>query len=414
MASKKLLSGFVATLLLAALMLVSVSAAASVDNKLVTITDLEVSGVDVLGANTPVAEVNGDTIPVRVQFKADMIGSEVNDVRVTAWISGSRAKTVTTTRFDVLPGLTYAKTLAVPVPQDLNDDETEASYTLYVEVESRADGVLSDAEVDVAVLRESYELSVLDVDYNTEIKAGEVLALDVVLKNTGRNFADDAFVVAKIPALGIQDKAYFGDLSATDVSDPDKENTHERRLALRVPSTAPAGIYVVEVEAYNEDSITTITRKVVIKSSSSDTMAVSPVTSKVISAGSSEEYSMTLVNAGNTVQVYQLVVDSSSGLNVDVDESVVVIPAGSSKTVKFDVSADKQGSYNFVVNVHSGSEIVKTETYAVKVEGSTFGGNATVLLTVILAIIFVVLLVVLIVLLTRKSEKTEEFSESYY
>ena len=108
---------------------------------------------------------------------------------------------------------------------------------------------------------------------------------------------------------------------------------------------------------------------------------------------------------------------SSSGLNVEVSEPVVAVPAGTSKTVKIMASAEKAGKYDFAVNVHSEGELVKEEKFTLDTEGSNAratAGNATVLLTVILAIVFVVLLVVLIVLLTRKPEKSEELGESYY
>ena len=121
---------------------------------------------------------------------------------------------------------------------------------------------------------------------------------------------------------------------------------------------------------------------------------------------------------GDLPAEYFVVDSSDENLNVNVDESVVAIPAGSSKTVKVDVSAQKAGKYNFAVDVNSGADLVKSQQFAANVEGSSAGkalsGNTAVVLTVVLAIIFVVLLVVLIVLLTRKPEKSQELGESYY
>jgi len=418
MTSKKVLASFVAVFALAILMIAGVSAAAT--NQHVTINDVEVSGVDVLGGSA-IAEFSGSTVPVRVQFVADNLpGTESQDVRVKAWISGSAGNAAVTDRFDVLEGRTYTRTLSVPISDDLDDDETEEDLTLTVLIESKDDGTLSEIEIDLTVQKESYLLEVLDVDMSSEVSAGNALLVDVVLKNTGRRFADDTFVVAKIPALGVEDRAYFGDLSSVDqpledgTSDRlDKENTNERRLALRIPSNAPAGIYVVEIVAYNEDSITSVTKKVVVSGSSANTMVLSSVHSKTFAVGEVQEYSITLVNAGDKVVVYELVVDSS-GLDVTVDEPIVAVPAGTSRTVKLAVVADSEGKKSFAVNVHSGTELVKTESFTANVEGGSIGGNATVLLTVILAIIFVVLLIVLIVLLTKQPEKSEEFGESYY
>src|SRR3989338_7224450 len=96
---------------------------------------------------------------------------------------------------------------------------------------------------------------------DSEAKAGDVLAIDVVLKNRGSHFSEDTFVVVRIPALGIQDRAYFGDLAPVDepVYDyfgedyiqSDEVDSAERRLFLKIPSSAPVGVYVVEVEAVN-------------------------------------------------------------------------------------------------------------------------------------------------------------------
>lgn len=398
----------------------NVLAAADIDNGLVSVTEIEVDGVEVVGtSNTPVAEISGDTIPVRIQFTADNFPSDMNvaeDVRVKAWISGSRENAAVTARFDVLEDRTYTKLLSVSLPSDLDDDELDEELMLNIVIESKNDGDLADVNVDLTVSRESYRLDVLDVDMSNNVRAGETLAVDVVLKNIGRQFADDAFVRVTVPELGIEDRAYFGDLSSTDQSDPDKENTNERRLFLRIPENAAAGLYTVQVDAFNEDSITTLTQRVLVEGATADTRVISSVDSKTFSAGETASYSVTIVNAGNSIQVYEVVVDTtSSGLSVTADQPVVAVPAGSSRTVNLMANADDDGKYTFAVNVHSGSELVAREVYSANVEGTSIdAGNTTVLVTVILAIVFVVLLVVLIVLLTRKPERQEELGESYY
>ncbi len=389
-----------------------------------TITDVEINGVPVVSEGAVISDIElsnfaGERVPVLIVFKADdSIGGstegEVEDVRVEAWVSGERDEVVKSERFDVIAGKSYTRVISLEMPIDL-DDELDETRKLEVVVESRTD--TADTKIiDLSVQRESYLLEILDVDMSSEVKTGDVLTLDVVTKNRGRHESDDTFVRARIPALGLEDKAYFGDLSARDQEDPDKFDSAERRLFLRIPAGTPAGVYDVEVEAFNEDSIVSVTRRVVVVGAGQDSIVVSPVMSKVIAPGEVGEYSVTIVNAGSRVQVYELVLETSSGLTVNVDEPIVAIPAGTSRTVVVGASADKADSYNFAVNVHSDGQLVKRESFTAKVEGSAFGtaGNTTVLLTVILAIIFIVLLVVLIVLLTRKPEKSEEFGESYY
>jgi len=186
-----------------------------------------------------------------------------------------------------------------------------------------------------------------------------------------------------------------------------------------VPSNAPAGLYLVELEVYNADSVSTMSKKVSIVNGASDNSAfVASANSKTFAVDEKAEYSLTLVNSGSNIRVYELVPETSASLTVDLDKNVVAVPAGASETVTLTAAASREGKYNFAVDIYSDGELVKKYNFLASVEGKSSTGlasNATLVLTVILAIIFVVLLIVLIVLLTRKPEnKAEEFGESYY
>jgi len=402
METKKLLVSFVTVLALAIMSVASASAFGY-------ITSVEVNGVEALhGAE--IADFAGQTLPVRVIFQAY---EDASDVRIKAWISGEKEYAVSTDRFDVIANKMYSRLLSVELPSKIDPSE---DLKLVVLVESRNGGIADTAEIKLTAQRESYEIKVLDVAMNSEVKAGSNLVLDVVLKNTGRKLAEDTFVKARIPALGIETKAYFGDLSAVDQANPDKEDAVQRRMFLSIPSNAPTGVYVVELEAYNDDSSSLVTKKVAITGSTGETsQVVSSTNSRTFAAGEKAGYSLTLVNTGNSIRVYELVPETPSDLTLNLGDSVVAVPAGESKTVSFDVVAAKQGRYAFAMNVYTDNELVKRYNFMATVEGSAGKfANTTVLLTVVLAIIFVVLLVVLIVLLTRKPEKSEEFGESYY
>lgn len=392
---------------LVAALLLSVFAVSSVA-ALATIDQVEVNGVDtVVSGTVNVGAFAADTLPVRVQFTAD---DNVADVRIKAWISGSREYSAVTERFDVVDGSTYSRALSVQLPSDI--DPTE-EFELNVVIEAK-NGDSVEEIVSLVAQRESYVVDVLDVNMDSKVVAGSSLTMDIVIKNAGMHEAEDTFVKASIPALGISARGYFGDLYAVDDSSNDEEDAAERLLVLKVPANTPAGVYTVEIEAYNGDSVTTTSRKIAVVGAGENTAVVSPVMSKSFAVGETVSYSVTLVNSGDRIQVYELVLDEPAGLKVTADESVVAIPAGSSKTVKLNVQASKAGKYTFGVDLVSEGNVVKSTSYAANVSGRAFAGNATVLLTVILAIIFVVLLVVLIVLLTRKPKKSEEFGESYY
>ncbi len=385
-----------------------------------TIENIKVNGVD-SASGVNIASFAGQSLPVEITFVASR---DVSDVRVKAWISGDKEYAVSSNRFKVFNGSTYNWVVSVPVPFNIDPRE---NLKLKVTVESKDNSV--QKEISLAAQRESYLVEILDVVADTNVKAGEMLALDIVLKNRGLEYSEDTFVRAKISALGVEERAYFGDMSPVDQPVEsgsndrlDKEDAVERRLFLRIPSNAKPGAYVVELEAYNDDSSTTMTKKVNVVGVGQDSRVVSAVKDKSFAVGEKGSYSLTLVNAGNNVNIYELVVESSDKtINVDVEEPIVVVPAGSSRSVKVETSALTAGDYAFAVNVYSDGSLVAKESYTAKVDGTKAasttiagGTNTTVLLTVVLAIIFVVLLVVLIVLLTRKPEKEKEFGESYY
>jgi cobalamin biosynthesis Mg chelatase CobN len=122
-----------------------------------------------------------------------------------------------------------------------------------------------------------------------------------------------------------------------------------------------------------------------------------------------------IVNPTNQVVVYRVVPESTGAVSVSISDSLVAVPAGSSKTVLVDATSNVAGTQTFAVNIFSadGSLLERVE-FATSGNGKDSGAaSSIVVLTVILAIIFIVLLIVLIVLIGKKPEK-EEFGESYY
>ncbi|MBI2452352.1 hypothetical protein HYV50_04735 [Candidatus Pacearchaeota archaeon] len=377
------------------------------------IVGVEVNGVNALTSGIDLANFAGDRVPVLVVFKAT---GNAEDVQIRARISGERE--VESGTFDVLANRTYSKVVYLDVPFDL-DENLDESRNLRIEVDSRNQGTADEVIIDFTLERESDVIEILSVNMRPEVKAGEPLVIDVVLKNRGRDLAEDNFVVVKVPELGLETRSYLGDLSAVDQSDPDKEDTVERRVLLRIPLNVKSGVYTLRLAAFNDDSFAETERKFFVASGEEDTVAVSSSRSRTFSLQETGQYKMTIVNRGNVVKVFELVVDAPTELQVDVSDPLVVVPAGSSATVEFDVSATEQGRHSFDVNVHSeDGALVSKQTFSAVVKGEgrqpSVASNTTVLLTVILAIIFVVLLVVLIVLLTRKPEKSEEAESSYY
>ena len=389
------------------------------------ITSVEVNGVEALGGTIDFGEFAGDRVPVRVVFEAsddvDEFLEETRDVQIVVWISGERAHAVESDRFDALEGKTYARTILVELPFDL-DENLEESRRLEIAVESDEEGTADETSIDLTVQRESYLLEILAVNMPQDVKAGQSLTLDIVLKNRGRQLAEDTFLRIRIPELGLETQTYFGDLSSVDTGgdEVDREDAVERRTYIRIPADAPLGLYNVVIEAFNSDSFTSLEKRVLVGGAQEDTLVVTPSNSKTFSTGDTAVYELTLVNRGSVVRVYNIVADAPKGLNIDLSDTVIVVPAGSSKTVEISAASTLRDDYSFTAIINSDGKVVSDETFTATVtEGNGSSGvkstdNAAILLTVILAIVFIVLLVVLIVLLTRKPEQKEEFGESYY
>jgi len=372
----------------------------------VSIDEVIVNGNGAFGTNEISGVIAGETVPVRVIFVA---GQNASDVRITAHLRGEGVSE-TSRNFDVFEGGTYSELLNIEVPFDI--DLTEI-HTLEITVENNEGSVQRD--ITFRVQRDSDLVEILAVNGPQEIKAGQSLGFDVVLKNRGLHEAEDTFVRMSIAELGVSNTVLFGDLSPEDQSDPDKEDTQERRVSLVIPKSAKPGVYAVELEAYNSESSTVTTKRIVVVGAGEESRVLSPITTKTFAVGEEKTYSMTIVNAGNEIKVYDVLIDAPAELSVSAEDTIVVVPAGSSKTVQFTVTGTEEGNYPFSVNVNSDGEVVKRETFGATIKGTKVANlNASVVLTVVLAIIFVVLVIVLIVLLTRKPQKAEQFGESYY
>ncbi|GBE20627.1 hypothetical protein BMS3Abin17_01369 [archaeon BMS3Abin17] len=407
-----------------ALLLVATVSAFTVTGDLANIDVVKIDGVKANGND--IAVEAGDTVSVKVYFNSLVNAS---DVRVKAEIEGDKVDVEDrTSSFDVEDGKRYSKTLTLKIPYELKDvlsDDLDLSIKVW-----NGDYKSEIEDITLRVQRPTYNADVKSVNTPQAVEAGDKIPVDVVLKNMGYNDLDDVYVTASISALGIERTSYFGDLVAIECNkdssaeenygvdidrkcDEDDEDTVSGRLYLEVPFGSEEGIYTLEVEVTNDDTSTTIVKQIVISNDFADNVIVTS-SSASASAGENAEYSLLIVNPTNKLKVYRVVSGSSDDLSTSVDDSVIAVTAGSSKTVKVTASSSVEGEYDFTVDVISGDEIVGTVNLALTVEGGSSVNSPIVILTVILAIIFLVLLVVLIVLIGKKPEKSEEFGESYY
>jgi len=378
---------------------------------------VNVNGIDLSNSNGNIAAFAGQTIPVKVTFTANVNAS---DVRVIVSLPGYRDDIESrSARFDVVQGRTYTQTVWLTVPSDVNSDDTSSyeDYTLSVRVESKTDS--DEFRYTLNLQRDSYKIEILSVENPTRATAGATLPVDVVLKNTGIHNINDAFVTVSIPELGISGRAYFGDLSAQD-TDSENDNTnsdsHERTVYLAIPTNVAEGTYTLEVKAEDRNSKDVVKKSVNVAGSASGSDIFATVTSQTVGVGQDATYTMLLINPTNNVKVYTIVPETSSGLAVSVDKTMISVGAGESATLTVKARSNTDGNYNFNVAVYSGNDLVKKVSLNIDARGTSSAisfANPMTVLAIVLTIVFLVLLIVLIVLLTRKPQK-EEFGESYY
>ena len=381
---KKLWVSFSAIVIL--LLLVMTVAAAT--SKIATIESLEINGISGLNSQD-ISVIAGELITIQVVFEAFV---DASDVRIEAELEGKKVDSETEVFVgDIEAGKRYVEFFNLRVPYDLQDEVSD-ELTLNIKIEN-SDFKTELDEITLRVQRPAYNTGVMSISTKSTINAGETFSVDVVLKNIGYNKLDDLYVTVSIPALGLERIVYFGDLVAIEIDDDDDKegDTVRGRIFLEIPYNVKSGIYTLEVEARNSDMTVNKAKQIFIENEVPET---------VIKSGSS---SLVIVNPTNSLKVYSIVPESPA----TVSDEVVVVPAGSSRTV----AVNSNSAESFSVSVLSGNIVVGTVEFS-----GVSGSNATgvVILTVILAIIFIVLLIVLVVLLTKKPEKEEEFGESYY
>ena len=375
------------------------------------ITSNPVVKVDDINVNQYPSVTAGDSVTIEVKFTADV---DATDVRIKAELEGDKVDVYVISKpFDVEANHTYKKTLALKVPFELKD---ELSDELALTLKVWNGDYKTQWEESVRVQRPSYNPVVKSISVSQSVEAGESFPVDFVLKNMGYNDLEDIYVTVSIADLGIKKVSYFGDLVAketcTSDCDDEDEDTVSGRLYLEVPYDAEEGVYELEVEITTDDVTSTFAREISVKNEFSSNVIVTS-TSKTANVGQEAEYTLLLVNPTDSLKVYRIVTETSDSLSSGVDETVVAVPAGSSKTVTVMAKASEAGEYNFDVHIFSGEKLAETVELSLTAENNA-ASNPIVVLTVVLAIIFLVLLIVLIVLLGRKPRKQEEFGESYY
>jgi len=257
MKQKPILVSFIA-LFAIILVLSTVSAFAGID-------DVIVNDISVV-SNTAAGEVS-NTIPVEVKFTAN---ADVSDVRVKVYIEGYREEiSDSTSRFRLVNGSSYIKRFSLDLPSSRDLDDDPEDLVLYVRVSAKGEDSIEES-YPISMQRDLYNLGLLSIEAPDTVTAGSVIAIDVVLHNTGSERLDDTYVRVSIPGI-VERNVYFGDIASDiDVDYDQIRDTINKRIYLSIPSDAISGIYNLEVEAYNYDSDVMAKKQIVLSGIEAD------------------------------------------------------------------------------------------------------------------------------------------------
>ena len=371
-------------------------------------------------ADNVTVKIDGEVLDAAITngvFVSDYIEVDVtfvsvvneSDVRVKAWIDGYRDEVEEETeRFDVIAGRKYTKELKLKLPSDMDSDE----YVLVVRIagKNKAD----ELEYALTVQRKSYMIEILSVEYVKSVKAGESFGIDVVVKNRGSQKIEDVYIKARLPELGIERRVYAGDLTPYD--EENKEDAVEKSVIIQIPEDAKSGTYELVIEAYNDDAKQSIEKELEIEGkevTSGGVEVITPETMKLIEAGETGEYVITLLNLGNEEETVTIAGGVKGTINITADPAVVTLQPNEAKDVKVKVETTNTtttGNYTVPLKITGeDSEPIKELGITANVIKSTEkGARPAAILTVVLLVVIVVLAIAFTTTIKKKRAGQEQ------
>lgn len=357
-------------------------------------------------------------------------GKDMSSLEVRAWISGYHDDIeVETPKFDVFEGNVYTKKLNLELPSDLDAKDT---YTLHVQVtyKNTLTGIES-ADIDTTIQRLANNLKILNADFfgsSSTLKAGSTIYADVVVKNMGNHDLDDVFVKASIKELGISRTVYVGDLVASeDCSDDcDEEDAQVVRLALTIPESAASGTYLLEVEAYSDETTDQVTKMIYVEKSTPGSQPGTVITATGLElsaynakvdaeSGKGTAFSVLVSNTGSSaITVTLATLGTDDFASSQVNPSVFTLAPGESKTATVYLVIKENavsGEHIFTVKASSGN-LAKQINLTADVGNNSTGWDLKTILMFVGIVLAVAIVILLIVLLAKKSSAKVE--ESYY
>jgi uncharacterized membrane protein len=412
--------------ILMAFVLLSAVYASAVD---LEITSIKVNGdtlQDVLTDPSPMSYDRGQALPIHVCVQAL---SDVKDAQISVFIPGyTNAKDEPSKISD----MTDTFSLKAPSSKcfDLSLEVPTLIQTGYFRIKVEADDkdsstALKEYRLDISGINRRSAIEIKDFSLDPqEIIAGRAFTGKVNVKNLYGDTINDLKLTMSIPALNIQASEYM------DQIDKDQSKTFEE-LLLRIPECTKAGSYDVDIAVEFADfSKVETTGTINVKSgdtcgstapvNAAQNTVISVPNMQEVSQGTSIVYPVVINNNGATSQTYALsVTGASTWSTTRIDpSSVIVVPAGQSKTAYLYVSTNDNaelGDKVFTLSIDSGSD-TKSVPLVAKITKSTTSDMSAFknALQIGLVVLVVILIIVGLIIGFNKMKDNKNEAEPYY
>lgn len=415
--------------------LLSLTIFVSADSDLYSITQVEINGV-VMSSST-VSDVELDDL-TQVEVTIEGTGNSSTcpsgdvddcetDVHVKAWIGGYEYDEIETisNEFTVQPGVSYRKTLSLDIPSDL-DVQDDHDYTLYVEVYDSED---SEREsYDIYADQQRHSVDIIDVIYDSSVKAGEKTPIEVRVENLGSQKEEDVEVTASLAGETAGD--YINELAAYEIDNEDEESSDSAKMLLTVPKNIESGYYDLIITVnYNRghDSIEetySVWIEGTTSSSSSDSSSSGSSDGKTTvslsstslegSEGQASSFDVTFTNTGTESQTFMVTVNGEDqwASSSTSPSSVLVGPGASSKvTVTITPKDDAQGTQYFSLQIlNADGTLVKDVSMNMSVDDSSslFSDTGSMLKVGFMILIVLIIIIGLVIAFRKLKDDDDE------
>lgn len=377
----------------------------------------------------------GEDLDVKVRLSSNVSLDDVQIEAVLRGVDSSDSVDDITDTFDMKAGVSYTKTLTLPLIQKIDQDQ----YKLRVRISDRDSVTVEKTyELDIGTQRHDVEIRDVVLSPDTEVKAGRALLATVRVRNRGEKAEDGVKVVVSIPKLGVSAADFIDTLEKE--GDEDDQATSEE-MFLRIPDNAETGEYAVRVEVYYDDMDKKNTKETKIFVLGQDKAAEKPKATETaaektiitvaankqnaVKGGAEVGYPIALTNAGTSSKTYTVRADGAAWANLRVSPSnVIVIDAGDSKAFTVFASAKENapiGEQTFTVTISSGDNVLKQLPLSISVDGAQATGVSKLKRGLEVGLVILVILLVIIGLIIgfsklRGEEEEEEKGEekTYY